>query len=161
MDDPQLYQLAFQVGTALKTRGAMLVTAESRTGGWLGQVITSVAGSTAWDERGFITYSEQSKRELLGISADTLTRYGAVSEATVREMATGALRHSSAQIAVAVTGLAGPGGDDSGCPVGTVCLGWSDGTAIRSDSRLFQGDRYMVRRQAVIFALEGLLQSLS
>src|SRR5688500_11517140 len=107
--DEALYRLAFRVGRELKRKGLMVATAESCTGGWIGQAITMVPGSSEWFERGFITYTYISKREMLGVKGTTLARHGAVSEQVVREMALGALRHSHAQISVAVSGVAGPG----------------------------------------------------
>ena len=113
MDDT-LYQLAEEAGLALKARGWMLATAESCTGGWVGEAVTAVAGSSAWFDRGFITYSNEAKQEMLGVSAETLARYGAVSEETVREMAAGVLLHSQAQISLAISGIAGPSGGSPG-----------------------------------------------
>lgn len=157
LNDEFLHQLAAQVGAALVERGLMLASAESCTGGWLGQAITSVAGSSAWYERGFITYTYISKREMLGVSGATLEQHGAVSEPTVKEMALGALSRSHAQIAVAITGIAGPGGGTAEKPVGMVCFSWAmkDGLA-RSETRHFTGDREAVRRQSVAVALQGV-----
>ncbi len=156
MDD--LKELAAQVGAALKARGWMLTTAESCTGGWVGEAVTSVAGSSQWYDRGFITYTNESKQEMLGVSAQTLAEFGAVSEQTVKEMAAGALKHSRADIAVAISGIAGPGGATPGKPVGTVCMAWATRSgAGRSQTFQFQGDRSSVRRQAVLAALRGIL----
>ena len=153
--------LVVQIGEALKSHGLMLATAESCTGGGVAQAITDVAGSSAWFERGFVTYTNISKREMLGVSVDTLAAHGAVAEPTVREMAHGALAASHAQIAVAVSGTAGPGGGTLEKPVGTVCLAWSakDGET-HSETRQFAGNREAVRRQAVEYALEGVLRLL-
>lgn len=161
MADEKLYQLAEQVGQALQARALMLATAESCTGGWIAAAVTMVPGSSKWFERGFVTYTYISKREMLGVSADTLAAHGAVAEPTVREMARGALAASHAQIAVAVSGTAGPGGGTLDKPVGTVCFAWSaeDGKA-HSETRHFAGDREAVRRQAVAYALEGVLRLL-
>lgn len=161
MADEKLYQLAEQVGQALQARGLMLATAESCTGGWIAAAVTMVPGSSKWFERGFVTYTYISKREMLGVSADTLAVHGTVAEPTVREMARGALAASHAQIAVAVSGTAGPGGGTLEKPVGTVCFAWSaeDGEA-HSETRHFAGDREAVRRQAVAHALEGVLRLL-
>ena len=156
MDD--LETLAEQVGAALQCRGLMLARAESCTGGWVGAAVTSVAGSSNWYERGFITYTNQSKQEMLSVTAATLTEYGAVSEPTVREMAAGALKHSHADVALAISGIAGPGGATPTKPVGTVYIAWSLRTgAARSQSFRFEGDREAVRRQAVAAALRGTL----
>jgi nicotinamide-nucleotide amidase len=161
MADEKLYQLAQRVGEALKSRALMLVSAESCTGGWLGEAITAVPGSSDWYERGFITYTDISKREMLGITASTLEQHGAVSEQTVKEMVAGALTASHAQVAVAVSGIAGPAGGMPGKPVGTVCLAWAlkNGEPI-AETRHFAGDREAVRRQAVERALAGVLDLL-
>ena len=164
--DEDLERLASQVGRALQHRGLMLVTAESCTGGWIAQAVTATAGSSQWFERGFVTYTNIAKQEMLGVRSDTLQRYGAVSEPTVCEMAGGALQHSHAQISVAVSGIAGPGGATADKPVGTVCLAWarrderhvSHGDAVtRSRTLRFPGDRAAVRRAAVLAALRGVL----
>ena len=117
--------LAQKVGERLKAARAKLVTAESCTGGWAAQVVTSVAGSSAWFERGFVTYSNEAKRELLGVQEDTLRAHGAVSEETAREMAQGALSRGKGTVALAVTGVAGPGGGTPDKPVGMVCFAWA------------------------------------
>ncbi len=159
--DDALDALGARVGAALKARGAMLATAESCTGGWVAQCVTSVAGSSDWFERGWVTYSNASKEELLGVRRATLDAHGAVSEATALEMAAGALERSRAAIALAVTGVAGPAGGTPAKPVGTVCFAWAPrGARPRSATRSFPGDRAAVRRQSVIAALEGLLQAL-
>lgn len=136
----------------------MLATAESCTGGWISEAITSVAGSSEWFDRGFVTYSNRAKQEMLGVKPETLTEFGAVSEATATEMAVGAITNSGASVAVSVTGIAGPGGAVPGKPVGTVCFGWvvKDGAPV-TETRVFSGDRAEVRRRAVIFALQELL----
>lgn len=161
MTDAALYGLAQQVGHALKTNGLMLATAESCTGGWIAEAVTMVPGSSAWFERGFVTYTYISKREMLGVKEATLERYGAVSEPTVTEMAQGALAASHAQIAVAVSGTAGPDGGTPDKPVGTVCIAWSaKGGAVRSETRHYSGDRDQVRKQSVMRALQGILELL-
>src|SRR5262245_32924606 len=153
--------LARRVGARLKRRGLMLATAESCTGGWIAQAITSVAGSSTWFERGFVTYSNEAKKELLGVRAATLARHGAVSEESAREMASGALRRSRAQVAIAVTGVAGPGGGTKQKPVGMVCFAWAVGKGgANSVTRRFRGGRESVRRQSVIAALKGVLEQL-
>lgn len=165
MDDA-LYPLAEETGQALKAKGWMLATAESCTGGWVGEIITAVPGSSSWYDRGFITYSNEAKQEMLGVQALTLQQSGAVSEETAREMADGVLLHSHAKISLAISGIAGPAGGSPGKPVGTVCFAWSirDGAAsgrcVKSESRLFPGDRREVRRQAVEHALRGVLALL-
>jgi len=161
MADPELYRLAEEVGAALKARGVMLVTAESCTGGWVGEAVTMVSGSSDWYERGFVTYSYVAKRELLGVKPATLEKFGAVSEPTVQEMAAGALANSHAQVAVAVSGTAGPTGGTAEKPVGTVCLAWAlKGGAAKVETRHFAGDRQAVRKQAVERALRGTLELL-
>lgn len=159
--DAELELLAGQVGNALQRHGMMLATAESCTGGWIAQGVTAIAGSSQWFERGFITYTNLAKQEMLGVQADTLQRYGAVSEPTVREMAEGALRHSHAHVSVAVSGIAGPGGATADKPVGTVCLAWARlGPVARSSTMHFLGDREAVRRAAVVAALRGVLEMM-
>ena len=140
--------------------GQTLVTAESCTGGWVAQAVTSVAGSSDWFERGYVTYSNAAKRDELGVRKATLARYGAVSEQAAREMARGALRRGRGSIALAVTGVAGPGGGSPGKPVGMVCFGWAQGRRLRSETRRFKGGRSSVRRQSVVHALRGVLKWL-
>ena len=161
LTDSGLYALAEQVGAALKSRALMLVTAESCTGGWVGEAVTMVPGSSDWYERGFITYTYISKREMLGVTVETLEQHGAVSEQTVKEMVTGALAASHAQVAVAVSGTAGPAGGTPEKPVGTVCLAWAlrNGEPV-AETRHFAGDREAVRRQSVERALAGVLELL-
>jgi nicotinamide-nucleotide amidase len=157
-----LAALARLVGAGLEARGWMLATAESCTGGWAAQSMTAVAGSSAWFERGFVTYSNAAKHELLGVRTETLETFGAVSEETARELAGGALLHSRADIAVAITGIAGPGGAVPGKPVGTVCFAWAvPGGAVDASTQRFSGDREAVRRQAVIVALQGVLERVA
>jgi len=162
MADPALYRLAEELGEGLKARGLMLATAESCTGGWVSQVVTMVPGSSDWFERGFVTYTYISKREMLGVDGATLERYGAVSEEVVRQMVSGALERSHAQVAIGVSGVAGPGGGTPDKPVGTVCFGWgSKGGACRTETVRLLGDRDAVRRQAVERALRGVLELLA
>jgi nicotinamide-nucleotide amidase len=156
-----LDELAGRVGSLLLERSRWLATAESCTGGWVAKCITDIAGSSAWFDRGFVTYSNRAKQDMLGVTAATLADHGAVSEATVGAMAQGALTRSAADIAVAVSGIAGPGGAVPGKPVGTVCFAWLvAGGAPRVETRQFDGDREAVRRQAVARALEGLVDVL-
>jgi nicotinamide-nucleotide amidase len=153
-------ELARKVGAALKTRGLLLVTAESCTGGWVAMELTAIAGSSAWFERGYVTYSNAAKREELGVEQATLERHGAVSEETAREMAAGALQHGRGQVALAITGVAGPAGGSRDKPVGTVCFAWARGSKISSETRRFGGNRESVRRQSVLHALQGVLELL-
>ncbi len=160
MDDA-LIELAKKLAHDLKVSGLSMATAESCTGGWIAQALTSIPGSSRWFERGFVTYSNMSKRELLGVKTDTLARFGAVSEQTARAMASGALAHSHADLAVAVTGIAGPGGGTAEKPVGTVCFAWAGREQeVRSITRHFSGDRQEIRGQSVAAAIEGLVEYL-
>ena len=149
--------LARKVGKRLQAARAKLVTAESCTGGWVAQAVTSVSGSSAWFERGFVTYSNEAKREMLGVKSATLRKHGAVSEQTAREMARGALRKSRGTLAVAVTGVAGPTGGSVAKPVGMVCFSWATRKNQWSETIRFRGNRASVRRQSVIRALKGVL----
>ncbi len=169
MEDPRT--LAARVGERLARRGFLLATAESCTGGGIAEAITAVAGSSGWFDRGFVTYSNLSKQEMLGVSPTTLAAHGAVSEPIAREMAMGALTHSAAQVGVAVTGIAGPGGGSAEKPVGTVCFAWIMTTGGMEDAglgelvvcastRYFTGEREGIRRQAVATALAGVEEML-
>jgi nicotinamide-nucleotide amidase len=156
-DDKALDTLARRLGERLLAAGRMAATAESCTGGWIAKVVTDIAGSSAWFDRGFVTYTNEAKQDLLGVRADTLAVYGAVSEASVREMVAGALARSRADVAVAVSGIAGPGGGSPDKPVGTVWLAWGTrGGLARAERCRFDGDREAVRRQAVARALQGM-----
>jgi len=150
-----------RIAERLTARGVLLATAESCTGGWAAQALTALAGSSSWFERGFVTYSNAAKAEMLGVRPQTLERHGAVSEATAREMALGALSRSHASVALAITGIAGPSGGTREKPVGTVCFAWAlKGGAARSETRRFAGEREAVRRQSVERAFAGLLELL-
>jgi nicotinamide-nucleotide amidase len=146
-----------ELAAHLQRRGWWLACAESCTGGGIAAALTDVAGSSAWFDRGFVTYSNLAKQEMLGVSPDTLARCGAVSRETVIEMATGALLRSRAQLGVAVSGIAGPGGGTPDKPVGTVWIAWARGAETWASRELFVGDRAQVRAAAVEAALEGLL----
>lgn len=151
--------LAARVGEMLKSLGFMAVTAESCTGGGVAQAITDIPGSSEWFERGFVTYANSAKIEMLGVSAQTLRLHGAVSEATVRQMAEGAIAHSHAQIALAVSGIAGPGGGTAEKPVGTVWFAWSVRNGETHARRhLLSGNRTEIRAQSVRIALQGMLE---
>ncbi|HZV98341.1 MAG TPA: nicotinamide-nucleotide amidohydrolase family protein [Methylophilaceae bacterium] len=159
MVSDDLLKLAFQLGEALKSKGGVLSLAESCTGGWTAACITAVPGSSAWFDRGFVTYSNASKQEILGVSADTLATHGAVSEQTAYEMALGAMKNSHANIAASITGIAGPDGGSAEKPVGMVCFTWITANGYTdSMTRHFSGDREEVRLQSVKTMLEGLLQ---
>jgi nicotinamide-nucleotide amidase len=155
--DESLQALARTVGERLLARGQWFGTAESCTGGLIAKLCTDIAGSSGWFERGLVTYSNAAKQELLGVSADTLQRAGAVSAETVQEMVQGLLRAAPVQWAVAVSGIAGPGGGSADKPVGTVWIGWGGSDVAVSVSRfLFEGDRDAVRRRSAEAALRGL-----
>ena len=157
----ELSSLSALVGDRLRAERMLLATAESCTGGWVAQQLTSIAGSSEWFERGYVTYSDAAKMEMLHVKASTLQAHGAVSEQVAREMAAGALAGSHAQITVAVTGVAGPGGGSADKPVGTVCFAWArTNRKVTSETRHFTGNRESVRSQSVIAALQGVLDVL-
>jgi nicotinamide-nucleotide amidase len=153
-----LLSLADQLGQQLSKRGQMLALAESCTGGWIAQSVTEIAGSSAWFDRGFVTYSNAAKTAMLGVRESTLQQYGAVSSQTASEMVAGALKFSDADMALAVTGIAGPGGGTAEKPVGLVFIAWQTrGQPCRCLEQHFEGDRHAVRRQTVQKALQCLL----
>ncbi|MCM8593837.1 CinA family protein [Accumulibacter sp.] len=159
VEQAALEALAARAGRVLRDAGARLATAESCTGGWVGQCLTAIPGSSEWFDRGFITYSNEAKVELLDVSADLLRRQGAVSEATAAAMVLGALAHSRADWALAITGVAGPAGGSPGRPVGTVCFAWAGREgAVDTLTRHFSGHREAIRAQSVACALEGLVE---
>jgi nicotinamide-nucleotide amidase len=156
-----LIELATLVGQALKARGLVLATAESCTGGGVAQAITEIRGSSAWFDRGFVTYSNASKVALLDVPAEALEAHGAVSRETAAAMSGGALRNSDAQVVLSITGIAGPDGGTPDKPVGTVCFGWAQGKTqgekLMTERVEFSGDRHAIRAQSVEHALRGLL----
>lgn len=153
-----LYELAAQMGATLRTRGQILAIAESCTGGWIAKVVTDVPGSSGWFDRGFVTYSNVAKSELLGVRKETIVKHGAVSAEVVAEMASGALQRSPADVVVAVSGIAGPDGGSPDKPVGTVYLAWAlRNGPIHTERQQFQGDRGQVRLESVAAALQGVL----
>ncbi len=161
--DENLLALAHRIAEHFEGSGRALVTAESCTGGWIAKLLTDVPGCSDWFERGFVTYSNAAKQELLAVPATVLDEYGAVSEPTVRAMAEGALCSSRAKLALSVSGIAGPGGGRPDKPLGLVWFGWaqqvaSDRLQVTSEYRVFNGNRDDVRRQAVVRALEGVLE---
>lgn len=159
-NDDGIEELARVLGQSLLQRRAQCATAESCTGGLVAGAITGIAGSSSWFDRGFVTYSNEAKMELLGVPEATLREHGAVSEATARAMAEGALARSLADVAVAVTGIAGPGGGTPGKPVGTVCFAWAARTRPTiAATRRFEGDRAAIRHASVIEALLGLVEA--
>jgi nicotinamide-nucleotide amidase len=160
--DSELQRLATKVGALLIDSGQRIVTAESCTGGWIAKVMTDIPGSSNWFLGGIVAYSNTLKQSLLGVLPSTLAAHGAVSESTAREMAIGALETLGGQVAVAVTGIAGPDGAQPGKPVGTVWFGWAwrdgDGIETRVALETFSGDREAVRRQTVARALSEILR---
>ena len=162
MTDSELMQLSEQVGRALEAQGATVSTAESCTGGWIAKVLTDIAGSSAWFERGFVTYSNAAKIDMLDVSSKTLEKFGAVSEQTAAEMAIGALINSEAQIAGSITGIAGPDGGSPEKPVGTVCFAWTGkNLPVSTCTHWFEGNRESVRKQATMFMMVGLIERLN
>lgn len=160
--DITLSRLATELGQALKKRHWSLALAESCTGGLAAQTVTSIAGSSAWFDRAFITYSNAAKTEMLGVSDTCLQSYGAVSEQTAAAMALGALNNSHAQIAGSITGIAGPDGGSPEKPVGTVCFSWtSEGKSVVTSTQHFDGNREKIRQQAAIFLMTKLIEDIS
>ena len=157
-----LTDLAARLGLALKARGLMLVMAESCTGGLVAEATTRIAGSSAWFDRGFVTYSNAAKIDMLGVNSKTLEKFGAVSEQTAQEMAIGALKNSAAQIAGSITGIAGPDGGTLEKPVGTVCFAWAgQNLPVSASTQIFSGNRETIRQQAAIYMMAGLIERLS
>jgi nicotinamide-nucleotide amidase len=159
--DGEILALAEALGRAALAKRVLIATAESCTGGLVAGAITAIAGSSDWFERGFVTYSNAAKIEQLGVSAEAVQRFGAVSEEVALAMARGALAGSRAQWALAVTGVAGPAGGSPEKPVGTVCFGWAGPSRVEASRRLLPGDRAAVRRQSVAIALQGLIDRLA
>jgi nicotinamide-nucleotide amidase len=156
-----IIDLAARVGRALQAKQLTLCTAESCTGGGVAQAITEVAGSSGWFDRGFVTYSNAAKEQMLGVAPALLEQHGAVSEEVAAAMASGALANSGVQVALSTTGIAGPGGAVPGKPVGTVCFGWAIGDSVRTERLVFGGDRGAVREQTVLHSLQRLLELLA
>jgi nicotinamide-nucleotide amidase len=155
--DEALRDLSRRLGAALLARGWSAATAESCTGGWVAKALTDIPGSSDWFGSGFVTYSNGAKVRMLGVPAPLIASHGAVSEPVVRAMAEGAQRNSAAEVAVAVSGVAGPGGGTDEKPVGLVWFAWASADGVRAESRRFEGDREAVRRASVEHALQGLL----
>ena len=153
---PELTGLVADLAEILQKKHWLMAAAESCTGGMISAACTDLAGSSNWFERGFVSYSNEAKTELLGVDAALIARHGAVSEEVVRAMVQGAIAHSRARVAVAVTGVAGPGGGSTAKPVGTVWFGWATPAGVVSEMRRFEGDRAAVRRATVHYALQGL-----
>lgn len=150
--------LCGQLASLLLGQQWMLATAESCTGGLIAAACTDIAGSSAWLERGFVTYSNSAKTDMLGVDAQLIATHGAVSEPVARAMAQGALMHSRAQVALAVTGIAGPGGGTADKPVGTVWFAWATPQGLSSEVQCFAGDRTAVRHATVLHSLRGMLE---
>ena len=161
MTDQQLESLAEQLGEQALAHNYLVATAESCTGGGLSEVITRIAGSSQWFDRGFVTYSNEAKIDMLGVQEQTLEEYGAVSEQTAEEMVLGALKHSRADIAVSITGIAGPTGGTKDKPVGTVCLAWGHRRGTFQTTTLFSGNRQLIRVQSSMLAIQGILEILN
>lgn len=174
LNESDLGALSLAVGQALQAQGWQLALAESCTGGMVAQAITAIAGSSGWFDRGFVTYSNQAKIDMLSVPKVLINTHGAVSESVAQAMASGALQHSLAQISASVTGIAGPGGGSAEKPVGMVCFGWAldagKGQSQKSlpekllqktmlvETRYFEGDRAEIRQQAASYSLAGLLR---
>lgn len=157
-----LTTLAIELGKKLKQQGYTLALAESCTGGMVAETLTSIAGSSAWFDRGYVTYSNQAKVEMLNVTDATLARFGAVSEQTAAEMATGALQHSHTQLAGSITGIAGPDGGSAEKPVGTVCFAWvGKNIPLATCTQYFTGDRTEIRQQATACMLTALIKTLA
>lgn len=155
-----LEQLASQVGDRLVSRNESLVTAESCTGGWVSMLVTAITGSSAWFDRGFVSYSNEAKQEMLAVDKQVIEIHGAVSEETARNMVQGAIENSNAQVGLSITGIAGPGGGTVDKPVGTVCFGWMVDGQCETETCHFSGDRNQVREQSVRHVLTILLDRL-
>ena len=157
--------LTQQLAQILLAKGFKIALAESCTGGLLAAQLTSLAGSSDWFERGFVTYSNQAKEESISVPKELIEQYGAVSEEVARAMAEGVLNHSLAQVSAAITGIAGPGGGSANKPVGMVCFAWGmqvdDQIQTRSQTKQFSGDRQSIREQACVYAIESLLEQLT
>ncbi|MBC8210351.1 MAG: CinA family protein [Gammaproteobacteria bacterium] len=154
----KIEKLTLELSTLLLETRSMISTAESCTGGLIAGTLTDLAGSSEWFERGFVSYSNQSKIDMLGVRADTLQKYGAVSEQVVDEMVKGALRHSLAQLSIGVSGIAGPGGGSENRPVGTVCFGFMLWGECVTETHHFEGDRKQVRLSSLVYALTRLIE---
>jgi nicotinamide-nucleotide amidase len=162
LESQNLEQLAANLGAILKQKSHYLALAESCTGGMVAEAITSVAGSSAWFDCGFVTYSNQAKINMLGVSAQTLEKYGAVSEETAKEMVQGCLKNSQAQVAGSITGIAGPDGGTADKPVGTVWLAWAgDNLPLETKVYVFAGNRQQIRQQATAALMAGFIEQLS
>lgn len=161
MTDSVINDLSERLGKLLLEHNLKLVTAESCTGGGLAEIITRIPGSSNWFERGFVTYSNEAKQEMLSVPFNTIDQFGAVSEETAITMAEGALDNSHADVSVSITGIAGPDGDTEGKPVGTVCFAWARrDMETHSATTIFKGNRMQVRQQACMMALQGLIDMI-
>ena len=161
MSEQALNQIAQQVTEALLGKGERMATVESCTGGGIAKLMTDLAGSSAVFECGFVTYSNESKQQMVGVSSKALDEFGAVSEQVAAEMSSGALERANADITVSVTGIAGPEGGTDYKPVGTVCFAWAYNASLLTETRHFSGDRKAVREQTIEYALQGVLKQLA
>lgn len=166
VDETRLETLSIQIGQKLKAQGKTVTTAESCTGGWIAKVLTDIAGSSDYFQRGFVTYSNEAKHQMIGVTDASLQQFGAVSQQVAEEMASGALKEATADFAISVSGIAGPGGGSIDKPVGTVWFGFAqkqvDGAVlVIARHRVFQGDRNQIRFQSTGYALETLLSLLN
>lgn len=157
----EIENLTRQLAEKLTLNGQKICTAESCTGGLIAKTLTDLAGSSEWFDRGFVTYSNQAKMDMLGVKAETLDAFGAVSEQTALEMVCGAILHSQAQVAIAVTGIAGPGGGSEAKPVGTVCFGFALGRQQWSELKHFEGNRQQVRKMSLVYAMHSILGGIT
>ena len=157
----EVLTLSALVGERLKAKKYTLTLAESCTGGGIACAITEIAGSSAWFERSFVTYSNQAKTQMLGVSEKALQDHGAVSEEVAKQMAVGALKAARANFAISVSGIAGPDGGSEEKPVGTVCFAFASKEAVIAKTMLFKGDRFAVRKQSIVYALQELLAFLA
>ena len=153
-------ELTLELSQLLRQVGLMICSAESCTGGLIAKTLTDIPGSSEWFERGFVTYSNQAKLDMLGVQSASVEKFGAVSEQVAAEMVTGALTHSSAQVAIAVTGVAGPGGGSVAKPVGTVCFGFALNSHRITEQQWFSGDRQQVRYSSLVYALKRIIELL-
>ena len=159
--EANIEELVRQLAARLTEKGWMLATAESCTGGMIAAACTDLAGSSQWFERGFVTYSNEAKTEMLGVPAELIAKHGAVSEEVVRAMAEGAIRHSRAQVSIAVTGVAGPGGGSAEKPVGTVWVGLTLADRCYSERLILNGGRCQIRRDSAYYALRKIIHILN
>ncbi|WP_193016348.1 nicotinamide-nucleotide amidase [Proteus sp. FME41] len=160
----EMTRLSIEMGNALIKKGCTITTAESCTGGWIAKIITDIAGSSDYYHRGFVTYSNEAKHEMIGVDEQTLAKFGAVSEEVVLQMAEGALKAANADFAISVSGIAGPGGGSEDKPVGLVWFGFavktSTGIQVTAKHSIFYGTREQIRAESVIFSLKSIIKEI-